>query len=70
MTASMLVDESYWDGASVHSNAEMYPETATSTEDRFVNFILNELARELKSGNGILREFTSLGLAGRPHHIP
>lgn len=47
MTASMLVDESYWDGASVHSNAEMYPETATSTEDRFVNFILNELAREL-----------------------
>lgn len=34
-------------GASVHSNAEMYPETATSTEDRFVNFILNELAREL-----------------------
>lgn len=27
--------------------SEMYPETATSTEDRFVNFILNELAREL-----------------------
>lgn len=47
MTSTMLVDESYWDGGSANSKAEMYPETATTTEDRFVNFILNELAREL-----------------------
>ena len=43
MTSTMLVDESYWDGGSANSKAEMYPETATTTEDRFVNFILNEL---------------------------
>lgn len=47
MTSAMLIDESYWDGVSDHSKAEMYPKTATSTEDRFANFILNELAREL-----------------------
>ena len=42
MTSTMLVDESYWDGGSANSKAEMYPETATTTEDRFVNFILND----------------------------
>lgn len=47
MTTDMLVNESFWDGASDNSTAEKYPATATSVEDRFVNFILNELAREL-----------------------
>ena len=47
MSIDMLVDGSYWDGASAHSKAENYPQTATTTEDLFVNFILNELAREL-----------------------
>ncbi|WP_321478720.1 RagB/SusD family nutrient uptake outer membrane protein [uncultured Bacteroides sp.] len=49
MTNEMKVDESYWDGSSEHSRAEQYPATATTTEDRFANFILNELARELNS---------------------
>ncbi|RHE91449.1 RagB/SusD family nutrient uptake outer membrane protein [Bacteroides intestinalis] len=47
MTNAMLVDETYWDGASEKSLAERYPHTAKTTEDRFVNFILNELSREL-----------------------
>lgn len=46
-TNTMLIDESYWNGSSSHSIAEKYPATATSTEARFINFILNELAREL-----------------------
>lgn len=46
MTNEMLVDGSYWDGNSEASKAEQYPETASTTEDRFINFILNELARE------------------------
>ena len=41
----MLVDESYWTGG-VNADAENYPVTATSILDRFVNFILNEVARE------------------------
>lgn len=45
MTSSMLVDESYWTGG-VNADAENYPVTATSILDRFVNFILNEVARE------------------------
>jgi hypothetical protein len=47
MTSQMLIDASYWDGASENSKLENYPATATSTEDRFVNFILNELSREM-----------------------
>jgi len=46
MTEMMRVDASFWDGASEASKAESYPPSAASTEDRFVNFILNELARE------------------------
>lgn len=46
MTAAMRIDESYWDGNSTNSKAEAYPATATSAEDRFTNFILNEIARE------------------------
>lgn len=45
MTSAMTADASYWTGG-VHAEAENYPPTATSTEDRFVNFILNEIARE------------------------
>lgn len=47
MTNNMLIDASYWDGSSEHSRLENYPPTATTTEDYFENFILNELAREL-----------------------
>lgn len=47
MTQAMLVDESYWDGASAASNAEMYPPEANDNQKRFQNFMLNELAREL-----------------------
>lgn len=45
MTAAMTADASYWTGGP-NADAENYPPTATSTEDRFVNFILNEIARE------------------------
>ncbi|MDR1380630.1 MAG: RagB/SusD family nutrient uptake outer membrane protein, partial [Tannerella sp.] len=47
MANEMLIDASWWDGSSIHSQLENYPPTATSVEDRFVNFILNELAREM-----------------------
>lgn len=46
MSAAMRIDASYWNGTSANSKAEDYPATATSNEDRFVNFILNEIARE------------------------
>ncbi len=49
MTTEMTIDASYWDGTSESSNAENYPATATQTEDRFVNFILNEIAREMNN---------------------
>lgn len=44
--SQMNINESYWDGASEASTAEMYPKTATTNEARFENFMLNELARE------------------------
>ena len=47
MTEEMIIDASFWDGSSVNSKAEQYPATATSVTNRFVNFVLNELAREL-----------------------
>lgn len=43
----MLIDATWWDGSSEQSKLENYPATAQTTEDRFVNFMLNELAREL-----------------------
>jgi hypothetical protein len=49
MTNEMTIDATYWDGSSENSTQENYPATATSTEDLFVNFILNELARELNN---------------------
>ena len=49
MTSAMRIDESYWDGGSKYSLAEQYPPTAVSVDDRFVNFILNEIAREMNS---------------------
>lgn len=45
MTGAMLIDQSIW-GSSPAADKEMYPATAVSTEDRFTNFILNEVARE------------------------
>lgn len=47
MVSAMLVDRTYWNGTSANSKAERYPGTAQTEEDYFVNFILNELAREL-----------------------
>lgn len=47
MSTAMEVDASYWDGSSEASQAEQYPESATTEEDRFSNFMLNEFAREL-----------------------
>ncbi|MDR0572988.1 MAG: RagB/SusD family nutrient uptake outer membrane protein [Tannerella sp.] len=49
MTNEMMIDATYWDGTSENSGLENYPATASGTEDRFVNFILNELARELNN---------------------
>jgi starch-binding outer membrane protein, SusD/RagB family len=46
MTSTMAVDASYWDGSSANSIAEDYPSYATTTEQRFVEFIYNEYARE------------------------
>ena len=52
-TNDILVDESYWDGVSANSVAEMYPgENTTGMTDglfRFVNFIHNEYAREMNT---------------------
>ena len=45
MTSAMTADASFWTSGN-NAEAENYPPTATSTEDRFVNFILNEIARE------------------------
>lgn len=49
----MMVNASYWDGASVNSIAENYPkENTTGMPDdlfQFVNFIQNEYAREMNS---------------------
>lgn len=47
MTGSMLVDATYWNGTSEQSKAEGYPATATTDMQRFINFIYNELGREL-----------------------
>lgn len=46
-TKSMDVDVSYWDGASDNSKAENYPPTANTSTLRFLNFIYNELGREM-----------------------
>ncbi|MDR1724740.1 MAG: RagB/SusD family nutrient uptake outer membrane protein [Tannerella sp.] len=52
-TNDMLVDATYWDGASAKSAAEQYPtENTTGINDnlyRFINFIQNEYAREMNS---------------------
>jgi len=47
MSQTMEVDETYWDGSSAASIAEMYPPEANDNQKRFQNFMLNELAREL-----------------------
>lgn len=50
---NMLVNATYWDGASLNSMAENYPQENTTgmSNDlfRFVNFIQNEYAREMNS---------------------
>lgn len=50
-SSKMTISQTSWDGSSDASVAEMYPEQsitggALDTEDRFQNFILNEIARE------------------------
>jgi hypothetical protein len=45
--SKIAIDGSEWDGVSAKSVRENYPPTATSTLDRFINFIYNERGREL-----------------------
>lgn len=47
-TSAMMADQSYWQ-AGPNADAEMYPKTATTEQQRFENFMLNELAREMNS---------------------
>ncbi|NDW11452.1 RagB/SusD family nutrient uptake outer membrane protein [Bacteroides sp. 214] len=49
MSTAMKIDATYFDGSSANAKAEKYPATASSTADYFVNFILNEVAREMNS---------------------
>jgi hypothetical protein len=46
------VDATYWDGSSDKSKAEDYPSSATTTLERFVQFICNEYAREFNEECG------------------
>lgn len=45
--SKIAIDGTEWDGISAKSVRENYPPTATSTLDRFINFIYNERGREL-----------------------
>jgi len=46
---NMKVDESYWDGSSTNSITENYPDVANTNQKRFIEFIYNELGREMNS---------------------
>lgn len=46
------VDATYWDGASAHSIAENYPPSATTSLQRFIQFICNEYGREFNQEIG------------------
>jgi starch-binding outer membrane protein, SusD/RagB family len=49
---AIKVDASYWDGSSAKSTLEDYPSSATTTLDRFINFLCNEFAREFNEEIG------------------
>lgn len=48
-TPDMTIDATYWNGSSAASDAENYPEEATTDLKRFIHFIYNEYSREFNS---------------------